>query len=124
MQRKVLLVDDSEYVRDLVEMTLEDAGFLVISLNGPFAVASRINEERPDLVLVDVNMPALPGDKVVEFVRRGSSWTCPIVLFSDRPESELKALALRCGAAGYIRKTGDLDGLGERVSAFIRATSP
>jgi CheY-like chemotaxis protein len=117
---KVLILDDSEIVRALVVNALGERGYIVVPLTSPFELTSAIRRERPDLVLIDVNMPAVTGDKVVEFARRAEIPTCPIVLFSDRPEAELSQLVAQCGASGYIRKGEDVGSLADRVQRFLR----
>lgn len=101
---KIIVVDDSEIVREMARGTLEDAGFRVILLDSPFSLSKVLQTERPDLALVDVNMPALRGDKVVQITGRHNLFKCPIVLYSETPEAELRAITLQVGAAGCIHK--------------------
>lgn len=119
-KRKVLILDDSSLVRELVDITLSEHGYDVIGLSSPFEFTAALRREHPDLVLMDVTMPALAGDKVVEFTRMHSLERCPIVLFSDRSEEELASLAARCGADGFIRKTLGPEALPALVAEFIR----
>jgi CheY-like chemotaxis protein len=116
---KILVVDDSEIVRMSVSDMLEDRGFDVVAVAGVFALSQLVASETPDLVLMDVSMPAISGDKAVEIARRNQSADCPIVLFSDRKPEELQMLARRCGAAGFIRKTGNGDELAEAVERHL-----
>jgi DNA-binding response OmpR family regulator len=120
-KKKVLILDDSALVRELVDITLSEHGYVVIGLSSPFEFSAVVRREHPDLVLMDVTMPALAGDKVVEFARQYSPDGCPIVLFSDRSDSELAMLASQCGADGYIRKTSSADALPDLVAEFIRS---
>jgi len=79
-----------------------------------------LRDERPDLALVDVTMPALRGDKLVELARRGGGVVCPIVLYSDRPVAELDGLVQACGAVGYICKNDNEKALADSVKKFIQ----
>jgi CheY-like chemotaxis protein len=118
---KILVVDDSEIVCDSVTNMLEPRGFEVISLTSLFAFASTLSAEKPDLVLVDVSMPALDGDKLIHFSRRyHEGGPSLMVLFSTRAKDELSELVTQCGAAGYIQKTGDAERLQREVEAFLR----
>jgi DNA-binding NarL/FixJ family response regulator len=119
-KKKVLILDDSPLVRELVDITLSEYGYDVVGLSSPFEFTAALRREHPDLVLMDVTMPALAGDKVVEFTRQYSSDRCPIVLFSDRSDAELAMLASKCGADGYIRKTSASDVLPDLIAQFIR----
>ncbi len=105
-RRTLVIVDDSETTRELVESILTRRGWRVIALDSPFTLSGVLNAERPDVVLMDVEMPALHGDKVVEIMNRAHHHMhrCPLVLYSGLPETQLAALAHRAGAAGYIRK--------------------
>src|SRR5687767_1646654 len=118
---KILLVDDSDLALELAKMKLEEAGYAVVTLNSPFGFSATFRAERPDLVLLDVSMPALQGDRLVQIARR--HWSshppsragvlgtppkrCPIVLYSDRPARELRSIALNCGADAYVAKNAD-----------------
>lgn len=116
---KVLILDDSPIVRDLLTETLGDRGYDVVGVASPFEFPMAMRRERPDVVLMDVGMPGLGGDKVVEFARRGGEPRCPIVLFSDRPEKELARLAVSCGADGFVRKTAEPDALLNKLAEIL-----
>jgi two-component system chemotaxis response regulator CheB len=118
---KVLMVDDSAVVLEAGRLALEDAGFSVVTLDNPLTVAGAVRRERPDLVLIDVNMPAVTGDIVAQIVNQhGITSKIKVVLYSDISESELQARAKKCGARGYIQKTGDEDELIRQVSEFMQ----
>ncbi len=104
---KILVVDDSEICRDATRVMLEENGFDVVTLDNQFSFSIALGREKPDLVLVDVNMPAIQGDRLVEVARQYRLHRCPIALYSDRPETELAKLVKSCGASGYIPKTAD-----------------
>lgn len=120
-KRKILVIDDSELALDVARSALEAAGFEVVTRDTPFGSGAMILRERPDLVLLDVTMPALSGEDVVRHVRETVTMqdTC-LVLFSDRPEKELRAIAQRSGADGWISKSADQEALVARVNAFLR----
>jgi len=98
---------------------LLERGYDVVPVEGVFALAQTATREAPDLILMDVSMPAISGDKAVEIARRNQSTKCPIVLFSDRKPEELERLARQCGAAGFIRKTGNGDKLAEAIAMYV-----
>jgi CheY-like chemotaxis protein len=117
----VVVVDDSEIVLEQVKYVLEGHGITVVTVNSPFGLSGALLRELPDLALVDITMPGLQGDKLVEIVMRhhDRSRQCPIVLYSDRPTEQLQTLAKSCGAAGFIRKTGDEAQLVRSVRRFL-----
>ncbi len=69
-RQKILIVDDSDLVLEIYKEVLESADFEVITRNTPFGTASIIATEKPNLVLIDLFMPALSGDKLVELLRK------------------------------------------------------
>ena len=117
---KILVVDDSEIVRELVRETFEGVGYEVVTVDNPLGFSNLLRREQPLIALVDVTMPALVGNKLVEIAMRHRVHDCPIVLFSDRPEKELQQLARSSGASGYIRKGGDMGALVRSVESFLK----
>jgi CheY-like chemotaxis protein len=118
---KILIVDDSEIVCETVAMMLEERGYDVVSLANLFQFVQTLEIEKPDLVLVDVMMPAITGDKLVEIARRHERGkACPMVLFSDKKAEHLERLAQACGAAGFIQKTNDAEVLARAVQTYLR----
>src|SRR5262245_1587889 len=118
-RRKVLVVDDSEIVRTMVCMLLSEHGYEVVAVDSPFAFSQALVDEKPDLVLMDVTMPGLRGDQLVNIAQRSPVHDCPIVWFSDRFDAELARLVKRCGAVGYIKK-GDEATLVRDIERFMR----
>lgn len=119
-KQKVLIVDDSDLVLEIYKNALESAGFEVITRNTPFGTASLISSEKPNLVLLDIFMPALSGDKLVELVRKDKNiQNTKLLLFSDRPVDELKSVSATCGADGFIQKTRDHMDVVRKVQSWI-----
>jgi CheY-like chemotaxis protein len=119
MPQKILVVDDSDLCRDLTRMMLEGFGYEVVTLDSGIGLSRALGREKPDLVLLDVSMPALSGNQIVEVTLQHKLYRCPIVLFSDRPTDELSALAKNCGAAGFIAKTSNAHVLAQSVGRFL-----
>lgn len=113
---KVVILDDSAIVRELMSAGLAPV-WHAITIETPIGFRNLLKRERPRVALVDVNMPALRGDKLVELAQRGGP-LCPILLFSDLPEHELALMAQACNAAGYIRKTGDIAVILQRLEPY------
>lgn len=117
--RTVVVVDDSPTVRVMAQKVLESAGYRVLTLDGPVGFKPLLQRERPDLVLVDVTMPALQGTKLVEITRRGRLHECPILLYSARSDEELSSLAASCGANGYVKKGSGPLALLQAVQRYV-----
>ena len=114
----ILVVDDSEIVLDVVRGILEDAGYEVHTHNSPFQLLQTVRTLHPALILLDVNMPALSGNKALEILTKYKVAT-PVVFYSDRSELELLKLVETTGAAGYIKKTADPDKFLREVKRWV-----
>ncbi|MFW5925420.1 MAG: response regulator [Myxococcota bacterium] len=106
-QPTVLVVDDSEVCLELARDALEEAGFRVVTTSSPLGVNRLIAQERPAVVVLDVSMPALEGNKLAEVVQRHQGAPVPILLHSDRSVDELRELAKGAGIADYVEKSDD-----------------
>jgi len=122
-KRTILVVDDSEICRETVRYVLQARGYEVVTVDSPFSFGSALSRTSPDLVLVDANMPALQGDKLVAVALQNGLCSCPIVFHSDRPAEELQMLVRTSGAAGYIKKTSDPSELVLAVEDYLASAS-
>jgi CheY-like chemotaxis protein/HPt (histidine-containing phosphotransfer) domain-containing protein len=101
----VLLVDDDPLSLQVARAYLESAGYKVTTRSESIGTSAVIFRERPDIVVLDVDMPGLRGDQLAEVVLRNGSSNAPaLVLYSMLPEAELREIAQRCGALGYLSK--------------------
>ena len=104
---RVMVVDDSELVLEHVRFALERAGHAVSTRESALGTVSAVLKQRPDVLVLDISMPALDGDRlatVVSELRRD----IVLILHSSRSEAELKRMATTAGANGYIAKTHDV----------------
>jgi CheY-like chemotaxis protein len=119
-RRRVIVVDDSEICREIARIALEARGHEVTLLESPLGLTRAMHELKPDLVLLDVSMPTLDGDKAAHILRQHNPTRCPVVFLSDRPPEQLSAIAASTGAAGHIGKTNDIIRLAEEVERFFK----
>lgn len=106
--RKVVIIDDSEIVLELTRSVLQDAGIQAVTCSSPIGATLVVAREKPDLVLVDVDMASMSGERVVTGIKTGPRTAgVPVVLYSDRRSDELAQIAERCGADGFVRKGGE-----------------
>ncbi len=121
---KVLVVDDNEIELGVVRVVLEAAGFEVKTLESVFELSIVIKRDRPDVILLDVMMPALAGDRVAGILKQhGFSRDIPVILHSSKDEAELEAIATQAGVQGYVSKTGDFEKLLAEVRRAIERRS-
>ena len=119
---RVLVVDDDPDQLDLVRRTLLSHGFEVQTHTSALGVSNLVRNGEPDLVLLDVNFPALKGDQVVGLARRYAPQDTKFILYSAFDESRLRTLALAAGADGYLSKSVQGAELVQRLTAFRKQT--
>lgn len=106
--KRVLLVDDDEPYLKVTERLLRAAGYEVVTRTGVLGTSFVVSSVRPDVVLVDLNMPMVNGDRLVPLMMRGRfepPYVSPyVVLFSGVDEKLLTRRALECGADDSIPK--------------------
>lgn len=117
---QIYVVDDNAVAREVAKAVLEDAGYSVQVFGSGFQLNAAIRDQRPDLILLDVCMPALGGEQVAQILDRYEfSRGIPILLYSELPENELTDLAHLIGAHGFIRKSTATSDLAEKVSRHL-----
>jgi CheY-like chemotaxis protein len=122
---KIVVIDDSEIVLEVTRGALEGAGYDVVTHDRPAGCVALILHEKPDLVLMDVNMPGLGGDTIVSVLGKAAPTSETIVLLHSSLSAEvLRVKAATAGAHGFLQKSGDLFGLVREVNRRLkRATS-
>jgi len=123
MASRVLVIDDSPMTVDLLTGALANAGIEADSAQDLAALDTKLNSQTYELVLVDVNMPEMYGDDVVEFLRAQRGLKATLWLYSDLPEPELKKKTEASGADGYITKSSGLESAVERISEQLSKSS-
>jgi DNA-binding response OmpR family regulator len=120
-QETVLVIDDSAIVLEVVKVSLEEAGFRVITRSRTSGAVSAILATRPDIVLLDVNMPLISGDVIAGILARtGPALDTAVILHSSLPIELLRLKAIAAGAHGYIVKTSDGADLARQVRHWLR----
>lgn len=114
---KILIVDDEPDVVSLLKDYFEISGYeIIIAYNGAEAV-SKI-QRKPDLILLDINMPEMDGIEVCKKIRDYVS--CPILFLTAKVEDCDKINGFAAGGDDYIMKPFSIEELGARVAAHIR----
>jgi len=104
MKRKIFILDDDETACQLAERFLGKAGYEVKSQTRAIGATSSIKAFAPDLVLLDVMMPAVSGDSLVEIILKNVKPTPKILFYSNKLEDELRELSKKNAVAGYVCK--------------------
>jgi len=118
-RNKILCVDDDESTLNIVSKFLVTKGFQVLTSSNPF-VAPLLEQEKPDLLVLDINMPLLTGDRIADVLsRQGYTDNLPIIFFSSEPVEKIQRVASRVPGASYVTKTGGLEELANKIRATL-----
>ena len=119
MVAKVLVVDDSSVMRELLALHLRNAGYDVSTADDGVAGGYAVLRERPDLIICDVRMPNLDGYEFVSALRADDAVRdIPVIFLSS--ESDAAQAAKDLGAVGYLPKPVRADTLLSIVAASVR----
>ncbi len=121
---KILVVDDDPDLRDLIGYTLRRDGYFVLEAEDGQKGLLLAEVERPDLVLLDVNLPRIDGFEVCRRLRAGSTTAAiPVVMLTVRGSEEDQVRGLDLGADDYLSKPFSPRTLLARVRALLRRAS-
>ena len=122
---RTLIVDDSSVMRKIVERSLRQAGLesLVIFEAGSGTEGLDLLRAQPvDLILSDINMPAMDGLEFLRQIRvQNLAPGVPVVMITTESSEEHVKQAIEAGAKGYIRKPFTAEQVKERVLPLVRA---
>lgn len=122
VRKRILVVDDSEIVLDMARQALEEGGFEVVTAASAMDANEYIFcENKPALIIMDVMLPMLDGDKKAKMLKENElTREIPILLLSSKPENELRWLVQESGADGFLRKPFTKGLMVAKVEATIR----
>ncbi|HEY8340490.1 MAG TPA: response regulator transcription factor [Egibacteraceae bacterium] len=116
---RVLVVDDEEAIRTALERALGLEGFAVATVDGGRAALDAVEEQQPDVVVLDILMPELDGVTVTKTLRaRGRDM--PILVLSALDEVDDRVAGLQAGADDYLVKPFAVSELVARLHALLR----
>ena len=126
MKKRILLIDDSEVVLAMAGDALEKNGFEVITAaNGLEANHYLFQKDKPDIIIIDVMIPLLNGNKTAKLIKENENTKqIPILLLSSKPAEELHRLAIESGADGFVQKPFDTRLFVEKIEETLRLRSP
>ncbi|MFO1372360.1 MAG: response regulator [Candidatus Competibacteraceae bacterium] len=118
--KKILLVEDSTVTRKLIAKILVDGGYAVVEAENGLAAFAQLEEEKPDLMLLDVVMPGIDGYKVLSMVRKHDTLkNLPIIMLTSR-DSLLDKLRGRMGGSDeYLTKPFTAGQLLEKIGKYL-----
>src|SRR5215475_5455241 len=126
MASTVLVVEDERKLRDLVRSYLERAGFTVLSTDSGAEAITMALAAVPDLVILDLGLPDIPGETVARELRAGPAGRAapvPILMLTAKAAEEDRIRGLELGADDYVTKPFSPRELVLRVQAILRRGS-
>ena len=118
----ILVVDDEPQIRRVLRSTLSTQGYVITEAKTGEEALESLRKERPDLVLLDMNMPGIGGVETCREIRRASD--APIIMLTVRNAERDKVAALDAGADDYVVKPFSIEELLARIRAALRRYAP
>jgi two-component system, chemotaxis family, chemotaxis protein CheY len=124
MAKRILTIDDSKTIRDMLLLTLADAGFEVLQAVDGQDGLDVLCKEQVDVVITDINMPRMDGYEVIRQMRKNDAYkSMPILVLTTESEAEKKNLARVAGATGWMVKPFDPDRLIATINKVLPAAA-
>src|ERR1700739_5050279 len=123
--KRVLIIEDDRDIVELVRYNLANEGFEVTALADGSAGLSLLRKTAPDLVILDLMLPKMPGLEVCKEIRRDPALNrLPILMLTARGEEADRVIGLEMGADDYVTKPFSPRELAARVKALLRRAEP
>lgn len=120
MSKKILIVDDSASIRQMVETTLKSKGYQVSTANDGQAALDMCKSGQFDFVLTDQNMPRMDGLTLIKSLRQLPQYSrTPVIFLTTEAGDDMKAKGRAAGATGWMVKPFDPDKLLEVAAKVL-----
>ncbi|MCL5426706.1 MAG: response regulator [Gammaproteobacteria bacterium] len=122
---KVLVVDDEPNIVLSLEFLMEQAGFEVVTAEDGEQALARVEDTRPDLLLLDISLPGISGFDVLERLRsKEATAQLPIIMLTAHGRDVEREKGMALGADDYITKPFSTQSLVEKVKALLNEEQP
>ncbi|ASV67787.1 response regulator YycF [Cytobacillus sp. FSL W7-1323] len=118
MDKKILVVDDEKPIADILQFNLNKEGFDVTCVYDGVSALEKVEEVKPDMILLDIMLPQKDGIEVCREVRK--KYDMPIIMLTAKDSEIDKVLGLELGADDYVTKPFSTRELIARVKANLR----
>jgi two-component system OmpR family response regulator len=119
MVKKIMVLDDDEMMLKIAKRIFEKAGYETFTASQSFGFTNLVKKVKPDLIFLDVMLPALSGEKLVSLLQKQLDYRPRIILLSNKDEEELRILKEETGADDYLQKTKGEDSLLEMAEKYL-----
>ncbi|MCK5069046.1 MAG: response regulator [Desulfocapsa sp.] len=119
-KKKVLVVEDSPTTRKVIKMTLERNNFMVVEAGDGVEALIKINDEQPDIILLDVMLPKLDGYGILSVLKKNPKMKgVPVIMLTSKDGLKDKLKGRFSSASAYLTKPFKPEVLIEKVNQFI-----
>ena len=113
--RKILVVEDDQDIRDIVDLVLSADGFTIIQHATGLGVMEVVEAHQPDLILLDLTLPGRAGTELCKELKE--NYTIPVVLFTAHAHPEEPVAG--CGADSYLAKPFNISDLVQTIKTHL-----
>ncbi len=117
-KKKVLIVDDETEIVDFLSRFLQRFNIIAIKANNGAQALQKYNEERPDFVFLDIQMPDKDGITILKEIKKDNE-SVKVLMITGKDDKELQSKAKKYGAIDYITKPLDLSELSVKINNYI-----
>ena len=118
--KKILIIEDDEVIRDELASLLQNSGYNSFIIYNFENSINEILEIKPDLVLLDINIPYINGELLLQNLRKKSN--VPVIMVTSRNQESDEVLSMSYGADDYITKPYNPNILLLRIAAVLKRT--
>ena len=123
-KKKILIVDDERDIVKAVMIRLQGAGYEVVTAFDGAQGVFMAHKEKPDLIILDIRMPAGNGFSVAQRLKRSMhTFTIPVIFLTGSPEKNAEKKAMALGARFYIKKPYDPEELLDAIKRALERDS-
>ncbi len=120
IRKKVLVVEDSSTIRKVISITLRQKGFEIIEAGDGLEALSRLNDTKPDLILLDIILPKMDGYKILAIIRENTEFRdIPVIMLTSKDGIFNKMKGRVAGSSAYLTKPFDPAQLVETIERYI-----
>ena len=106
MNKKILIVEDDVFIRDIYQVKFSQEGFNVVLAENGIEALKKMEETVPDIILLDIIMPYMDGMETLKNIRKNDAWKkIPIIMLTNISEKEKVTQGLDEGASDYMIKS-------------------
>ena len=119
-RKKVLVVEDSSTTRKIIAITLGQKGYDIIEAKDGLEALGRLNDDKPDLILLDIILPKMDGYKILSIIKSNELLkNIPVIMLTSRDSFMSKMKGKLSGSSAYLTKPFDPKELLETIEKFL-----